>query len=98
MSTAEQRVKEVLSTLPDTEIVTFMLLLGAQDALSDNGALVALRGTFASHDMKPGELSEVITTLYANYEVLSRSVGSLLDTLEGLLEEFHSTEENKNSD
>ncbi len=98
MSTIEQRSKEVLSTRPSPELVAFMILIGAEDALKDTATLTALRGTFASANMPREDIVTMLVDIERNFDAMARATGNLKAALEGLLNEFPDTEENKNSD
>ncbi|QZI88864.1 hypothetical protein SIPHO040v1_p0051 [Vibrio phage 70E35.6] len=98
MSTIEQRSKEVLSTRPAPELVAFMILIGAEEALKDTATLTAMRGTFAGANMSRVDVSTMLVDVRRNFEAMSRATENLTASLEGLLDEFPLLEENKNSD
>ncbi|CAL9959053.1 hypothetical protein VPHD249_0044 [Vibrio phage D249] len=98
MSTIEQRSKEVLSTRPAPELVAFMILIGAEEALKDTATLTAMRGTFAGANMSRVDVATMLVDVRRNFEAMSRATENLTASLEGLLDEFPLLEENKNSD
>ncbi|CAM0104688.1 hydroxymethylglutaryl-CoA reductase [Vibrio phage 70E35.2] len=98
MSTIEQRSKEVLSTRPAPELVAFMILIGAEEALKDTATLTAMRGTFAGANMSCVDVATMLVDVRRNFEAMSRATENLTASLEGLLDEFPLLEENKNSD
>ncbi|QZI86683.1 hypothetical protein SIPHO036v1_140010 [Vibrio phage 70E38.1] len=98
MSTIEQRSKEVLSTRPAPELVAFMILIGAEEALKDTATLTAMRGTFAGANMSRVDVATMLVDVRRNFEAMSRATENLTASLEVLLDEFPLLEENKNSD
>ncbi|CAM0008350.1 hypothetical protein VPHD239_0041 [Vibrio phage D239] len=98
MSTIEQRSKEVLSTRPAPELVAFMILIGAEEALKDTATLTAMRGTFAGANMSREDVVTMLVDVSRNFAAMARATENLTASLEGLLDEFPLLEENKNSD
>lgn len=90
-----KRASEVLGTLSDGEMTAFMVLIGAKESIGDPQAqahLLMLRGTFAGGNMTVADLQAMREEIGGSYDALTRATQSLLEKLDGLLEEAGSQE------